>query len=61
METVKVNMFHKDKNFIKSKIFPSYLAVFHVSFIILMAIFGRYHFMSGKEEVPELYSSKRPF
>jgi hypothetical protein len=59
MQTVKVNMFHKDKLFIKSKIFPAYLALFHVSFIILMAIFGRYHFISGKEEVPGLYSSKR--
>jgi hypothetical protein len=56
METVKVRKLCIDRHTIKSKIFPTYLALFHVSFIILMAIFGKYR---GEEEVPNLYPSSQ--
>ena len=43
---------------IKGGLFPIYLSLFHVAFIVLMGIFGSYHFHSGSEEVPGLYASK---
>jgi hypothetical protein len=52
MELKKMN-----KKTIKSVAFPCYLIVFHLSFIILMSVFGQYHFMPGSEEVPGLYAS----
>ena len=43
---------------IKGGLFPIYLSLFHVAFMVLMGIFGSYHFHSGSEEVPGLYASK---
>ena len=43
---------------IKGGLFPIYLSLFHVAFIVLMGIFCSYHFHSGSEEVPGLYASK---
>jgi hypothetical protein len=45
-------------NLIKGGLFPIYLSLFHIAFIVLMGIFGSYHFHSGSEEVPGLYASK---
>lgn len=46
---------------IRSKIFPTYLTIFHVVFIILFAIFAKYENIKGQEEVPGLYASKDIF
>lgn len=46
-----------ERKAIKSVAFPCYLIVFHVSFIILMAVFAQYDFLPGREQVPGLYAS----
>lgn len=46
-----------DKKLIKSTGFPSFLAVFHLVFIILMAVFAEYKFSLENEEVSNLYAS----
>ena len=46
-----------DKKLIKSTGFPSFLAVFHLVFIILMAVFAEYKFSLENEEVSSLYAS----
>lgn len=43
---------------VKSKLFPAYLAFFHICFIILMAIFGKYEFDANSLRVNGLYASK---
>jgi hypothetical protein len=45
-------------NKLRLAILPAYLAFFHVAFIVLMAIFGSYNPILGKEEVPFNYASK---
>ncbi len=46
-----------NKKLLKSTGIPSFLAVFHIVFIILMAIFAEYKFSIENEEVSNLYAS----
>ena len=41
-----------------SFIFPTYLTLFHVAFIVLMGFFASYKFENGQAEIPGLYASK---
>lgn len=47
-----------DNRVIKQAIFPVYLAMFHMSFILIMSVFTNYNLTSDEKQISGLYPSK---
>jgi hypothetical protein len=47
-----------DNKVIKQAVFPVYLAMFHISFILIMSVFTNYNVVSNEKQISGLYPSK---